>query len=91
MGGMGFCYECEARISGARMAPPPQDPHLYRKAKRGKKEKEADVPNAPGPSDREKSIRMELRGRSCMRYRKFRKNLGRTALTRERPSSRYRR
>ena len=45
LGGMGFYYEKEARISGVRMAPPPKDPHLFHLTRKEQKWKEEDDPN----------------------------------------------
>ena len=83
LGGMGFYYEGEARILGVRMAPPPQDPHLFHLTRKEKKEKEEDDPKPAEPSERKKSKRREERGRSVVRYRRFNEDLGRSSLTRQ--------
>ena len=79
LGGMGFYYEGGARILGVRMAPPPQDPHLYHFEKKEKKEKEEDDPDhvSSDPEGRKKSKRRERRGRSVVRYQRFGEHLSR--------------
>ena len=83
LGGSGFHYEGEARILGVRLAPPPQDPHLFHLDRKKKKEEEEDEEEekqkqSADPSvERKKSKTRERRGRSLARYTRFNTNTSR--------------
>ena len=103
LGGSGFYYTGEARLTCVRLSPPPVDPHVFHRDRRAaaeaaKKEAEAQGTPVQDHQDRPRSKRREDRAKSCRRYVAFRQEnneptdtVGQDAIeSRGRPKSRAR-
>lgn len=76
LGGSAFYYEGESRLTCVRLSPPPEGPHVYHQLRRDEAErkKRGNPPPQHGqpPAERPPSRRRENRGRSLVRYTRFR-------------------